>query len=204
MPMATSTTLCRRVRHEREEPAAPAQSTATPSADGRRVAPRSRASVGWSTTLATPARRRQSGLTGEVGGDDRAEERRVGRDPPQLPRHDRHLHPGRQRAVALARPAEVEPPRRLRRLGQPGAPRRRRRGRPPSAARGRRGARRSPTATRAARASTGCPPLPLPVHGPGAQDVLLDLAGRVHRKIVDDLDRSGHLVVGHRRRAPTR
>ena len=61
-------------------------------------------------------------LAGEIGGDDRTEERNIGRGAPQLPRHDRHLHPGGERAVVLARPPQVEPAGRVGRLGQPCLP----------------------------------------------------------------------------------
>ena len=57
-------------------------------------------------------------VPGEVGGDHRAEERRVGRGPPQLLGDDRHLDARGERAVVVAGTAELEPSRGLTGLGE--------------------------------------------------------------------------------------
>ena len=135
----------------------PAQSTATPSAGPPAGTTARSASVGSSTTAAAPSSSTAPGAPGEIGGDHRSEERGVGRDPAQLPGHDRHVDAGRERRVVVARPPEVEPAPARAGRGQAGLPVARRRGRRRCAGRGRRPSPRSRSAARPVRVSSGCP-----------------------------------------------
>ena len=62
-------------------------------------------------------------VPGEIGGDHRSEERGVGRDPAQLPGHDRHVDAGSQRrALTFTGAPEVEPTGARAGRGQTGLP----------------------------------------------------------------------------------
>ena len=102
---------------------------------------------------------------------------------PELPRHDRHLHPGGERAVVLARPPQVEPAGRVGRLGQPCLPGGVVEiGHGAGAEIGEQCGGRRPQRELLVRVP-GVHPLRPPAHSPAAEHVLLDLAGCVHRQI---------------------
>ena len=151
----------------------------------------------------------ESGVTGEVDRDDRSEIRGVGCAASQLAGDDRDLDPRGQGTVALTGTAQLVPPRAARRVGKPVAPSHvvevvDRLG--PEVGDERRGAALQLELLVGVPGVHGLRLLCFldPRRGPRAQRLLLDLAGRVDRELVDELDRTRHLVVRHLRRAPTR
>ena len=156
------------------------------------------------TTLVAASSTARPAMAREVDRDHGSEERGVGGAAAELAGDDRHLDPRRQRTVALAaaRAARTTPN---------AAPHR------PAGRDGSASSRsstvfgpRSATSEAALRCSSSCsseyrvsiatpsPSLPAALAARGPQRLLLDLARRVHRQLVDELDDARHLVVRHR------